>query len=751
MSTTTTSRPRTRRHRPLRRAGGAAFAAALALGVVVAPSEATSRGHERQPALSTRSVPIISVHGLKFRDLDRNGRLTPYEDWRLSPSARARDLLGRMTLEQKAGLMVHGTLPASGSGYDPAGTTTLVADRSITTMITRLAADPAAMATASNSVQAIAENQPLGIPVVISSDPRNGFSVTGGQTVARVGTTAMPDAIGQGAIGDAATIRELGDIVRAEYRAVGITEALSPQADIATEPRWTRINGTFGSDSATVKKLVKAYVAGLQEGTHGLTSDSVATVTKHWVGYGAQENGFDSHYYYGRYATFPGNNFAEHIVPFTGAFAADTAGVMPTYSILKDLVYRGTALPQVGAGFSSFLLQDLLRGRYGFDGVIVSDWGITGDCPTACQENRPPAFFVGPWGVGMPWGVEDKTVLQRFALTINAGVDQVGGSDEPSYVVQAVADGLVTRARVDAAARRVLVQKFELGLFESPFVSPTKAASIAGNAAFARVGDAAQAASLTLLSNAGDLLPAAPADHANVYLSGVSPDAATAAGYTVVTDLADADLAVVRLSDPRGGPDLTDLDFAGTEPDYTAFQAAVDSGVPTVAVPKLDRPLVLGNVVDRAGAVLANYGVSDEVLLQTIAGERRPGGSLPFELPSSMAAVEAQLADVADDSVDPLFPAGFGLEYAAPTIDQLRGTLADLRAAGDVSRSAARALDARLASVERSLDRGREQQAVRGLEQFVRTVETWSGGRHVSVAAGDRLVGDAQTLIASLR
>ncbi len=147
---------------------------------------------------------------------------------------------------------------------------------------------------------------------------------------------------------------------------------------------------------------MRAYVAGLQDGDNGLGADSVATVTKHWAGYGAQVNGYDSHYYYGRYAAFPGNNFETHLVPYTGAFDAQTSGIMPTYSILKDLVHRGHKVEQVGAGFSTYMLQDLLRGRYGFDGVIVSDWGITGNCPQVCRDTRPPASFVGSWGVGMP-------------------------------------------------------------------------------------------------------------------------------------------------------------------------------------------------------------------------------------------------------------------------------------------------------------------------------------------------------------
>lgn len=652
--------------------GVAAVAASMACFAAAAQAHGNGNGHghgdgghgggnAQQPALTTRGAPIITVDGLRFRDLDRDGKLTPYEDWRRTPQQRAADLAGRLSLEQKAGLMVHGTLPVAGEGYDPAGLQTLIGDRHVSTFITRLSAAPDKIAAADNAVQALAEQQPFGIPAMISTDPRNGFSVTQGQTVARVGTTAMPDTTGMAAAHDPRLTQQLGDIVRQEYRALGLTESLGPQADLATEPRWTRINGTFGSDPRAVRDQVKAYVSGLQGGTRGLGDASVAAVTKHWVGYGAQVNGYDSHYYYGRYAAFPGNAFAQHLIPFTGAFAADTAGIMPTYSILKDVVYQGHAVPQVGAGFNPYLLQDLLRGQFRFDGVITSDWGITGDCPQQCRDTRPPASFIGPWGVGMPWGYEDSTVLDRTAATIDAGVDQIGGSDDPAPVVTAVGQGKIPQTRVDEAVGRVLTQKFQLGLFEHPFVDEAAAAQTAGNARFQAVGDAAQARSLTLLKNARRTLPARRVH--KVYAYGVAADALTAAGLTPVADPKQADLAIVRLSDPRAGADLTGLKWTGSEADIQAFQAAVVSGTPTVAVPKLDRPLILTDVVPKAAAVLANYGVSDSVLLDTILGKRKPDGKLPFELPSSEQAVAAQKGDVPDDSAHPLFRRGFGLSY----------------------------------------------------------------------------------------
>ncbi|RIJ54513.1 glycoside hydrolase family 3 protein, partial [Clavibacter phaseoli] len=658
---------------------GGALIAALALGTAGVPAAGAAAEPAAQPELeSAGSAPIITVDGLRFRDLDKDGALTPYEDWRLSSGDRAADLVARMSPEERAGLLMHASLTNVGDAYDRAAFDPLLAERHITTYISRLGADAPTLAREHNALQEAAEAERWGVPLKISTDPRHGFTVTEGQTVSNGDFSPFPDPIGMGAVDDPATTLEMGRIIAAEYRAVGITEALSPQADISTEPRWTRQDGTFGSVGADVAPHVAAYVEGLQGGTDGITSDGVATVVKHWVGYGAQVDGYDSHYYYGRYAAFPGGNFAEHITPYEGAFRNQAAGIMPTYSILKDLDLGDGVIEQVGANHNEYLLQDLLRGRYGFDGVITSDWGIANDCPEACRENRPPAFFVGPWGAGMPWGVEDLTLPARYASAISAGVDIIGGSDQPQYILQAVEQGLLTDARVIEAGQRVLQQKFELGLFEDPYVDPAAADAIVGSAASRAAGLDAQQRSLTLLSDttpatdawardAGD--PGAPALPVRVepgmtaWLSGVQASAARSAGFTVVDDPADADVAIVRLADPRGGDDLTDLGFTGSEADYQALVRAHDAGARTIAVPQLTRPLILGNVVEHSDAVLASYGVSDEALLNVITGAAEPEGRLPFELPSTMDAVGAQLYDVPNDSASPLFAYRAGLSY----------------------------------------------------------------------------------------
>jgi len=637
-------------------------------------------GARRQPTLGARSAPIIQVGGLKFKDLNRDGRLEPYEDWRLSPSARAKDLVSRMTLEEKAGMMMHGTarsggpmgMVGAGGAYDTAATGRLIRDAAVTSFITRLRGSAVDLATQNNALQEIAERTRLGIPVTISTDPRNHFQYTLGASVQSSGFSQWPETLGFAALRDASLVRRFADIARQEYRAVGIQETLSPQADIATEPRWSRISGTFGEDPDVARDLVKAYVQGFQHGASGLDSLGVLTVVKHWVGYGAQKNGLDSHNSYGKFASFSQGDLETHIKPFLGAFAAHVAGVMPTYSILQGATLNGRPIEQVGAGYNQQLLTDLLRKRYRFDGIIVTDWLITNDCDTACQNGAPAGTRPSFAGLGMPWGVENLPKADRFAKAINAGVDQFGGVEESQYVVEAVRSGKVTQSRVDESAYRVAVQKFRQGLFENPYVDPSEAAHIVGNAEFQRQATDAQRRSLVLLENRKDFLPVA-ASGKRVFLHGV--DSATAAryGFTVVSDVSQADLAIVR----TGAPYQTihpqyvfgammhegDLGFRDGDKEFEEIKR-ITAAVPTVLTVTLDRPAILTGVKDRATALLANFGVSDAALLDVVTGAAQPQGRLPFELPSSMAEVEAQKSDVPHDTAHPLYPIGFSRRYS---------------------------------------------------------------------------------------
>jgi len=639
----------------------------------------------KQPILGRRSAPLLKVNGLTFKDLNRNGKLDPYEDWRLPAQVRTADLVQRMSLEELAGLMVHGTLPSVGpmsplgvgAEYDLVKVHEFVNKDHINTFITRLKGSAADFAKQNNEVQAVAESSQWGIPVTISSDPRNHFNQVLGAGSQYEAFSMWPEPLGFAALNDPKLTRRFGDIVRREYEAVGIRESLAPQADLATEPRWARINGTFGEDPEIAKRMVEAYVIGVQSGPNGLNSSSVAAVVKHWAGYGAARDGWDSHNYYGRYAEFPGHDFAQHLIPFTGAFEAHVGSVIPTYSILQNLAVDGSLVEQVGAGFNRQLLGDLLRTKYGFNGVILSDWAITNECPAACRNGASAGNTPTPDDIGMPWGVEELTVTQRFAKAINAGVDQVGGTEQSNAIVEAVHNGSISEARVREAASRILLQKFQLGLFEQPYVDETRAAAVAGSTEFVREGQAAQARAVVLLENkqvastGKPLLPIAPTNK-KIYLYGVAAKAAEAAGFTVVADPAQADLAIIRAPAPYQSEHPNyffgsrqhegRLAFLETDAPYAEL-LRVSAIVPTVFVTTLERPLILTNVRPHTTALLGDFGISDEALLALVTGKVSPQGHLPFELPSSPEAVKQQKSDLPHDSQSPLFPYGFGLHY----------------------------------------------------------------------------------------
>lgn len=631
-----------------------------------------------QPVLGSRSIPILKQGELSFRDLNRNGVLDPYEDWRLGAEQRAADLVGRMTLDEKAGQMMHGTLPAvgpmgvagMGGSYDLEKVRPLILQRDVNTFITRLATAPVQMAEQSNAVQALAEEGRLGVPVTISTDPRNHFQATAGASVAASGFSQWPETLGFAAIGDPALIRHFGEVARQEYRAVGIHQALSPMADLATEPRWSRINGTFGEDPERVGALVGAYVQGFQGDPRGLAANGVSAVVKHWVGYGASAKGFDGHNSYGRYAVFPGQKLDLHIRPFQDAFAAGVAGVMPTYAILKDQVVEGRPVEPTGAGFSKVLLTDLLRGRLGYKGLIVSDWAITNDCGDTCLNGFPAGQRPTFEGLSTAWGVEDLSKPDRYAKGVEAGLDQFGGVEDTAELVAAVKAGKISEARVAASAQRVLAMKFTQGLFENPYVDAKAAAALVGAPAVVAEARAVQSRSLVLLENKNHLLPLKAG--ARVFLQGVSADVARAKGLVPVSSPDQAQVAILRVATPFETLHPTylfgsfqhegDLSFKDGAPDYEAIKT-LSAAAPTVVGVYLDRPAILTNVRDKAAALLVDFGASDEAFLDALTGVVAPQGKLPLELPRSMAAVEAQAEDAPHDSADPLYPIHYGLTY----------------------------------------------------------------------------------------
>jgi beta-glucosidase len=621
------------------------------------------------PAIKARRTAILEVDGLQFKDLNKNGRLDPYEDWRRPVEMRVADLLAQMTLEEKAGLMVH---PALGMGeggalleepvvVSPApgvrmvmgpATTDAIINKEIRHVLTRSHDLPEHLAAWNNRLQELAEGSRLGIPVTISSDPRNGFWHDPFATSVRAGAFSQwPEPIGLAATRDEDLVKQFGTIAAQEYRATGIRTALHPMADLATEPRWGRIVGTFGEDADLSARLTAAYIQGFQ-GECGLSPDSVATMTKHFPGGGPQRDGLDPHHEYGKEQVYPGHNFEYHLVPFRAAIEARTAQMMPYYGIPVGMTNE-----DVGMGYNKWILTDLLRERMGFEGVICTDWGITSR---------------------MTWGVEDLTVEQRYAKAIEAGIDQFGGDHTPEIIVSLVRAGDIPEARVDASVRRLLHDKFRLGLFENPYVDSEQAKTIVGNPEFQAAADLAQRRSVVLLKNAatpgGAVLPLRRG--ARIYIENIDPAAAAEYG-AVVDALEDAEVAILRVQAPfETGPGFFgrihqgNLAFQGQA---LAYLRAIMQAKPTVIDIYLDRPAVLSELKPAAAALLGTFGASDRAVLDVVFGAFAPTGKLPFELPSSMEAVERQREDVPYDSGDPLFGFGFGLSYAVGEDASRRG------------------------------------------------------------------------------
>ncbi|WP_241657342.1 glycoside hydrolase family 3 protein [Aurantiacibacter suaedae] len=626
-----------------------------------------------QPQLGLRAKQAITVDGLQFRDADGDGELAVYEDWRRTPLERATDLAARMTQTEKVGTLMHSTMPGRdgllgrAETYDLEALGKLVNDKHVTSFITRLTIAPALLAEQSNAAQEVAAAGRLGIPLTISTDPRNHFSYVLGASDAGTGTTQWPELLGFAALRDPAYVHEFGEVARREYRALGIHMALSPQLDLLTEPRWPRGSGTFGSQAALTSALGGAYVEAFQGGADGLQADGVMTVVKHWVGYGAQPDGFDGHNYYGRFAD-PGQYMDQHIAAFDGALKAQAAGVMPAYPVLRNTQVNGEDLELVSPGFSAQLLEGLLRDDLGYRGIILSDWAITRDCNARCV-NPTDAEPQRPQDIATPWGVEDLTVRQRYVKGLKAGIDQFGGTDDVEPLMEAIAAGEVTMARVDQSVIRIMLPKFELGLFENPYVEPAAATAAIGQADDVAKADRLQREAQVLLRNEGNALPFAAG--AKVWLKGMAPEAAQAAGLQVVDNVAEADFAIVRADTPSDmlhpnhffGSRQKEgrLNFQPGDPAYDALADAKAANVPTMLAIFLDRPAVLTEVLPFTDVILANFGASDAAVIDVALGKATARGRMPFELPRSMDAVLAQNPAAPDDSTNPLYRFGAGL------------------------------------------------------------------------------------------
>ncbi len=604
-----------------------------------------------------KSTLVTESEGVSFRDLNKNGKLDIYEDLRQPIDARVEDLLGQMTLEEKAGMLfINGSfISEDGSldkkpdapGFDMLAAKQ-VADQKMSHF--NLWQVPSAQAVAAwyNNIQQFAETTRLGIPVTIASDPRNHFTRNIFSMAANE-FSQWCETLGFAALDDTELVQKFADIARKEYLAVGIRVALHPQIDLATEPRWPRISGTFGEDAHLSARLVKAYIAGFQGATLG--DQSVACMTKHFPGGGPQNKGLDPHFEFQEGQIYPGDNFDYHLIPFEAAFEAETAAIMPYYGVPADQTDENVAM-----SFNKTIITSLLREKYGYGGVVCTDWGLITD-----------AHIFGVVWPARAWGVEHLSEEERVLKALEAGVDQFGGESCPEHVVHLMETGKISEARIDQSVRRLLRLKFQLGLFDTPFIDESQVPQVLGNPVSVAAGLDSQERAMTLLKNDVQTLPLS--GKPKLFVQNMAEETVSAYG-EVVADPAEADYAILRLDTPWVAVESDnpfardfhhgDLDFKG---EAKAEILKICETVPTIIVLYLDRPAVFPEINAAAKAVLGEYGASDAAVLNIVFGKSCPQGKLPFELPRSMEAVRNQKADIPYDSENPLFPFGFGLSY----------------------------------------------------------------------------------------
>ena len=495
--------------------------------------EITQQGGRTLGYSQNSGIKILEVEGFAFKDLNRNGKLDKYEDWRLPSEERAKDLASQLSLEEIAGLMLyssHQQLPAKETGNkrgtyngkifsksfaSPEDLTDqqldiIVKDKVRHILITKVQS-PYVAAEWNNKVQALCESLDHGIPANNSSDPRHGLIADDEFNAGSGGKISVwPGLLGMAATFDPAVALSFGEVASTEYRALGMATALSPQIDLATEPRWRRVMATFGEGSKLATDFARAYTDGFQtskgedarEGAWGM--NSVNAMVKHWPGGGTGEAGRDAHFSFGKYAVYPGNNFEEHLLPFTeGAFkleggTTEASAVMPYYTISYGQDPSGK---NVANGYSEWLIKDLLRTKYNYKGVICTDWGIVLDYE---DINR---------NTGKPWGLENMPIAERYLKVLMVGVDQYGGVDSTNHIIEAYELGKqkygeeVIRARFEESAVRLLMNIFRTGLFENSYLEPVKSQATVGCIDFMNKGFEAQLKSVVMLKNHAQTLP----------------------------------------------------------------------------------------------------------------------------------------------------------------------------------------------------------------------------------------------------
>ena len=681
-----------------------------------------SNDYRHRPEVQARSVELLYDDGLPFRDLNKNGEIDTYEDWRQPVEARVADLLTQMTLGEKAGMLMIDQLNADVGGQVPELAGRLVHEEQMRRFILRntvtnspqesghpffgAQVTPYEMAQFTNAVQEMCEATRLGIPALFKSNPRNHFEegFMGGLDASVGAFSAWPKEAGLAATRDLDLIGEFAQAVAREWVALGIRGMYGYCLDLSSEPRWFRITETFAQDADFVSEVATVLVKGIQGET--LDHRGVQVTMKHFPGGGPQEGGADPHFPFGKHQAYPGNNFDYHLKPFIAAIEAGVSSIMTYYGVPVDQRYMPN---DVGMSFSKGIVTDLLRDELGFEGNVNSDTGIA---------------------TMMPWGVEDKPVGERVAMAINAGVDVLSGFSDNKQMMALLDSGAISEERLDQAVSRLLSEQFKLGTFDNPFVDPNRAAYVLSDRLTRTKANAAQRKSIVLIQNRDSVLPMempTPKPQPNpfadfglhieaseetqvepvskrLYVIGMDPEVVGGTDwneYEVVSGEYDSDAgesrpavpdstdyAIIRViignSSKIGGgflpvPDPEELDLIAFSDmdksqswtitpsldDIKGVISEIDANRTILAI-RFRQPFVLDEAsgLRNAGAIVATFGSSDAALMDVLTGKHPAQGKLPFALADSAEAILRQHSDVPGYSEeDILFPFGHGLEY----------------------------------------------------------------------------------------
>jgi len=469
-----------------------------------------------------------------------------------------------------------------------------------------------------------------------------------------VGVTAFskwPGELGLAAMRDFSLTRKFAEIAASEWRAVGLRKGYMYMADLATEPRWQRVEGTFGEDADLTSNMIREIVLGFQ-GTK-LGTQSVAMTTKHFPGGGPQVDGQDSHFDWGKFAHYPGGMFDFHVKPFKAAIAAGTSAIMPYYSAPK-----GKEFEEVGFSYNKAMIDDLLQKKLGFHGIINSD--------------------TGPIEM-MPWGVENLSLHARYQKALNAGVDIFSGAADPTILLETVKKGLISEARINVSVAKLLTEKFDLGLFENPYVSVDEAVNTIGKKEFKELADLALRKSIVLARNNQKILPlkAATKVYFETYMNtGRNKDVIKVAkpnypGLEFVDSKEAADVVLLWLIPSGGGlfssqGSKIDLRLSTNRIDVNHVNEIIEAK-PTIVAINYTNPWVIEEIdKGKTRGIIATFGTTQDALLDIVSGKFNPSGKMPFTTPKNMEAVENNKSDVPGYLEGPnygLFAFGHGLSY----------------------------------------------------------------------------------------